>query len=254
MTAPAPRLCVATPCFGGNITHAYHVSMMNLAQELAAGGIGLSAVYTAGDSLITRARNRLVGQFLDDQDATHLMFIDADIGFTSAQVLRLLGSGHGVVGGIYPVKNVFWDRIATGDLMPDVREARSLEYVVGAGDAPEEDAHGFLKVEYVGTGFLMIARRVIERLCEAFPETRYYTDDSADKDFFKRNSAPTPRYALFESRVDAATGRYLSEDYAFCDLCRQVGEPIWADLRSRLDHIGFSTYSGDVWAKLGRGD
>lgn len=249
----APHLCVATPCFGGNLTHGYHTSMMALAADFAARGLGFSAIYTAGDSLITRARNRLLGEFLENPAFTHLMFIDADIGFTADQVLRLLGSGYGVVGGIYPLKNVFWDRVAPGDLPPEVREARSLEYVVGVGEAPEEDGRGFLKVEYLGTGFLMIARPVLERLCAAYPETRYFTDDSADKDFFRRNGAPTPRYALFETRIDPDTGRYLSEDYAFCDLCRRIGEPIWADLASRLDHIGFSTYSGDVAVKLGRG-
>ncbi|WP_448187673.1 hypothetical protein [Azospirillum sp. sgz301742] len=252
MSAPVPHLCVATPCFAGNITHAYHTSMMTLAAELSHRGVRFSAIYTAGDSLITRARNRLLGQFLENPEFTHLMFIDADIGFSTDQVLRLLNSGHGVVGGIYPLKNVFWDRIAPDGLPPDIREARSLEYVVGAGDSPEEDAQGFLKVEYVGTGFLLIARDVIERLCEAFPETRYYTDDSADKDFFQRGGTPSPRYALFETKIDTATGRYLSEDYAFCDLCHEIGEPIWADLQSRLEHIGFSTYSGDVAVKLGR--
>jgi hypothetical protein len=252
MSSPAPHLCVATPCFAGNITQAYHTSMMELPAEAAARRIGFSAIYTAGDSLITRARNRLVNRFLDQPLWSHLLFIDADIGFTPDQVFRLLDSGHGVVGGIYPLKNIFWERIASAALAPAARQACSLEYVVGAGNAPHEDAHGFLAVDYVGTGFLMIDRSTLERLCARFPETRYFTDDAADKDFFQRSSVATAKYALFDTRIDHRTGRYLSEDYAFCELCHEAGEQVWADLTSRLDHVGFSTFSGNVAARLGR--
>jgi hypothetical protein len=250
----APHLCVATPCFAGNITQAYHTSMMELAADMAARGIGFSAIYTAGDSLITRARNRLVNRFLAQPLWSHLMFIDADIGFSPDQVVRLLDSGHRVAGGIYPLKNVFWDRIAAGPMSAAARQARSLEYVGGSGDAPREDARGFLAVDYVGTGFLMIARPTLEHLCARFPETRYFTDDATDKDYFKRDGVRVPKYALFDTRIDHKTGRYLSEDYAFCELCREAGEQVWADLTSRLDHVGFTTFSGDVAVRLGRPD
>ncbi len=252
MPSLTPHLCVATPCFAGNITHVYHTSMMRLAAEAAERGIGFSAIYTAGDSLITRARNRLVNRFLEQPRWSHLLFVDADIGFEPDQAFRLLASGHGVVGGIYPLKNVFWDRIVPGPLTPAVREARSLEYVVGAGEAPHEDAHGFLAVDYVGTGFLLIARSALELLCARFPERRYFTDDAADKNFFQRSPDGAPKYALFDTRIDHKTGRYLSEDYAFCEMCREAGEEVWADLTSRLNHVGLATFSGDIAAKLGR--
>jgi hypothetical protein len=250
MSSPAPHLCVATPCFAGTLTQAYHVSMMALAAAAAERGIGFSAIYTAGDSLITRARNRLVNRFLEHPEATHLLFIDADIGFTPDQAFRLLDSGHRVVGGTYPVKNIFWDRVAPGTLAPEVRQACSLEYVLGLGAAPREDAQGFLSVRYVGTGFLLIARPTLELLCARFPQTRYFTDDAADAGFFQRRDPGSPKFALFDTRIDPDTGRYLSEDYAFCELCHVAGEQVWADLRSRLDHVGFATFSGDTAAKL----
>ena len=100
---------------------------MELASEAAARGIGFSAIYTAGDSLITRARNRLVNRFLGRPGLSHLLFIDADIGFSPDQAFRLLASGHSVVGGVYPLKNIFWDRIASGALTPSARQARSLD-------------------------------------------------------------------------------------------------------------------------------
>jgi hypothetical protein len=252
MSSPDVHLCVATPCFAGTLTHVYHTSMMELAAAAAARGIGFSAIYTGGDSLITRARNRLVNQFLEQKQWSHLMFIDADIGFTPDQVFRLLDSGHRIVGGIYPLKNVFWDRISPDERSASIRQARSLEYVIGVGSEPREDAQGFLAVDYVATGFLLMARPALEQLCVRFPDIRYVSDDAADKDVFRREDVKSVKYALFDTRIDHKTGLYLSEDYAFCALCREAGEPVWADLRSRLDHVGFATFSGDVAAKLGR--
>jgi hypothetical protein len=70
--------------------------------------------------------------------------------------------------------------------------------------------------------------------------------------FFRHSSRESPKYAMFDTRIDQKTGCYLSEDYAFCELCREVGEHVWADLKSRLNHVGFSTFTGDVGAKPGR--
>jgi hypothetical protein len=54
------------------------------------------------------------------------------------------------------------------------------------------------------------------------------------------------RFALFECMIDPATGTYLSEDFAFCKRWTDIGGEIWADLDSRLDHVGPSVFHGDV--------
>jgi len=46
--------------------------------------------------------------------------------------------------------------------------------------------------------------------------------------------------------IDPATGTYLSEDFAFCKRWTDIGGEIWADLESRLDHVGPSVFRGDV--------
>ena len=53
-------------------------------------------------------------------------------------------------------------------------------------------------------------------------------------------------YALFDCEIDAETGQYLSEDYAFCRRWRALGGEIWLDLRSRLTHIGPDHFRGDA--------
>ena len=42
------------------------------------------------ESLGTRARNTLVANFLDNDSFTHLLFIDADIGFEAKSLKRFL--------------------------------------------------------------------------------------------------------------------------------------------------------------------
>jgi hypothetical protein len=198
-----------------------------------------------GDALITRARANLVALFLSDPTATHFLFVDADIGFAPSQVFRLIESGGDVVAGVYPIKRVNWDkakRAITAD-RPNIAAA-SLDYVLEIED-PDHVAvvNGFARVRYAGTGFLMIRRHVLERMC-AHP-------DYASLRFSREHShdalAGNPhRFALFECMIDPATGTYLSEDFAFCKRWTDIGGEIWADLDSRLDHVGPSVFHGDV--------
>ena len=84
-----------------------------------------------GDALITRARANLVTLFLDDPAATHLLFVDADIGFTPDQVFRLIESGADVVAGFYPIKRVNWDKARRAiDAGRPKLAAASLDYVL----------------------------------------------------------------------------------------------------------------------------
>jgi hypothetical protein len=239
-----PRLVIGTPCYGGLVTSAYANSLMRLQGACIARGIDFEWLLLGGDALITRARADLVAHFLDKPEATHLLFIDADIGFAPEQAFRLMDFGAEMAACAYPSKAIDWARVArVVELKRAKPEAAALRYVFEVDD-PERivTRNGFAKARSVGTGFLMVQRGALEQLCAAHPELRYRrTSTSADL-----LTASPNRFALFECMIEPETGLYLSEDYAFCRRWTALGGEIWLDLQSRLTHVGAMAFAGDL--------
>jgi hypothetical protein len=248
MTVPpaapaAVNLVIATPCFGGQISVLYAASLFKLQRLLRAyKDVNLKLLFKDGDALITRARASLVSQFLDDPGATHLLFVDADIGFELEQVVRLIECGADMCAAVYPIKRIDWDKVRTTiETDRPNPAAAALQYVFEVDDpnAVVERA-GFVKVRYAGTGFLMIRRAALEKMCRHYPQLKYRRDHSIDAAAASEN-----RFALFDCMI-ADDGTYLSEDFAFCKRWVDMGGEIWADLNSKLNHVGPMTFCGDL--------
>jgi hypothetical protein len=239
----AVNLVIATPCFGGQISVLYAASLLKLQKLVRSyGDINLKILFKDGDALITRARASLVSQFLDDPSSTHLLFVDADIGFEPEQVLRLIECGAEMCAAIYPIKRIDWDKVKTTiEAARPNPAAAVLKYVFEVDDPNAVITKaGFVKVRYAGTGFLMIRRGALERMCAQYPQLQYKRDHSIDA-----ATASDRRFALFECII-GEDGTYLSEDFAFCKRWTAMGGEIWADLNSRLNHIGPMAFCGDL--------
>jgi hypothetical protein len=99
------RLHFCVPCYGGQLTEGFFISMLKFMN--AANQIGMS--YTVdtmvNESLITRGRNSLVAKFLCfEPRSTHLVFVDADIGFEPEEIIKLCLADKDVIGGLYPME------------------------------------------------------------------------------------------------------------------------------------------------------
>jgi hypothetical protein len=240
---PSVNLVVATPCFGSQISVLYAASLLKLQKLVRSySDFNLKILFKDGDALITRARASLVAQFLDDPSATHLLFIDADIGFEPQQVLRLIECGADMCAAVYPIKRLDWGRVKdTIEADRPNPAAAALQYVYEVDNpAAVTEKAGFIKVRYAGTGFFMIRREALERMCAHYPKLRFKRDHSLDA-----ASASDNRFALFECMI-ADDGTYLSEDFAFCKRWTDMGGEIWADLDSKLAHVGPLTFCGEL--------
>lgn len=171
-----------------------------------------------GDSLVARARNRIAAKFLAS-DATHLWFVDTDLIFSPEHLGRLLSHGTRITAGLYPKKQL------------------ALDWVFNGLPGEETQENGLRRVRYAGTGCLLIAREVLEKMRDAHPELAY-EPDSGDE--------PGTKWDFFSTGVwhDPVTGkgRYLSEDWYFCQRAIELGYDIWMDMEVVLKHVGECIY------------
>ena len=236
------HLFVATPCYGGLVTQRYMQSICGLLDAGRQSDLTVSVELLGYDSLITRGRNTLVTTFLDTPGATHLMFIDADIGFTTDQVARLLALDELVAAGAYPLKILHYDQ-AVGDRIRagEAFQTAQLHYVGTPCEGEQrEERDGFVTAEFAGTGFMLIKREALEQMIAAYPQTRF----TASHNRATPNPSPN-QYALFDCIIEPDTGHYLSEDYTFCKRWRSLGGKVWLDTKSSLIHIGPHEFVGD---------
>ncbi len=243
-TDRAPSLIVATPCFGGQVTSQYAASLLALQNAAASRGIGFRVLMLGGDALITRARANLVAHFLDDPGATHLLFIDADIGFSPDQVFRLIDFDAPVSAAAYPIKRIDWPKLAATLAEKRAKPESAALHYVAEFMPPDRIAvrDGFATVRYAGTGFLMIQRAALDQMIAAYPALRFQAQHGGPDPL-----ARSPhRSALFECLIDPETGIYLSEDFSFCRRWTDLGGVVWLDLGSCLDHVGPIVFQGNL--------
>ena len=244
-----PLIMIATPCFGGMLTQPYMLSVIKLMNYAAQkGGFNVGLKLLGYDALVSRARSTLVAAFMDVPEATHLLFVDADISFEPEQVHRLLEADKEFAGAFYPLKIMNWQGYAERANGGEPFEQAAFSYVgtLRTGEALAVDASGFATASYAGGGFQLLRRSVFEKMFAAFPQTHFRQSHA-----FPRPKTLSPNlYALFDCIIDEATGVYLSEDYSFCQRWRTIGGEIWLDLKSKLTHSGSHDFNGDFETRL----
>lgn len=161
------------------------------------------------DPSVERARNILTANFLET-DCTHILFVDADIGFSTEDVYRVSSHAEPIVGGMYPLKN----------LKPVV------EWCGNGLDGAAARTDGLSQVKYIGTGFLCIRREVFETLIARGVAEKYKQDFPPHREEF----------AFWTQGV--RDGRFLTEDWMFCQRCLELGIPVFADTAVLLKHAG----------------
>tara|TARA_B100001287_G_scaffold262491_1_gene252465 strand:- start:3122 stop:3946 length:825 start_codon:yes stop_codon:yes gene_type:complete len=240
----------ATPCYGGQIFESYLRGMIRLVHMLSVNQVQYLHSTIANESLVTRARNNLVAYFLST-DCTHLFFIDADIEFDPSSVISMLIKDEDVVLGAYPKKGINWtsiEKAVKGNIPLEKLEKFQAEYVLNFKFESEERRkagkltlnNGLIELLDGGTGFMCIKRSVIEKMINAYPETKYVNDINLGAEY--ENNC----YSLFDTMHCPDSNRYLSEDYTFCRRWQSLKGKIWLDPTVNLNHKGTHNFLGNI--------
>lgn len=247
------------PCYAGNLKTTTLVGMLKLYRYCFSNKIPIEFYFITNDALISRARNTIVARFMDDANfnGTHLLFIDSDIGFNENNIERLIKKDQDVVCGCYPQKKINWnDVVKEVDHNPEVRinpnllQSRALTYNLNIDNSKKviiED--GFCEVDEAATGMLLIKKEVFLRLKEKYPERKYSKKSSEIHLGYSSDNLYDFFSVGFYDHKDGES-RYLSEDYFFSRLWRDIDGKIFADLTAPLTHSGNMDFSGSAINKF----
>ena len=219
------RVHICMPCYGGQLTESTFMSFIKWANVARQLGIDWTVETMTNESLISRARNTLTAKFLHTKESTHLMFIDADIGWEPWHLLVMLNAQKDVIGGLYPMKSL------------------PIKWCVnGIPDADQNDPSGLIEVTKTGTGFLLIKRDVFDKL-NAHPAVKSFTNDIGLDPVLN---------IYMKTYFDTAVreNRYYSEDWTFCENWRDIGGQVWVDKRVLLKHTGTYVFDYQTQDKL----
>jgi len=240
------HIFIATPMYGGQCFGFYVQSVMQLQKLASQSNIDVSFSFMFNESLITRARNAMVHNFLKMEAATHLMFIDADIKFHPEQFFPMIDADKDIICGIYPKKEINWSSVKQA--MDNNVPAESLKNYTGSFVVNLVDYSGTVTVPIDqpveiwngGTAFMLIKREVFENLADKVPS---YTNNVVD---LGGSIKSDDIKEFFTTSIEEKTNILLSEDFHFCKVARDNGMKVWAAPWVQLAHIGTYAFEGQL--------
>ena len=207
---------IGIPTYDGKLSIKLAYTLAALMPVALKHGVTVHLGHVSGCSIITMARNSLVDQFLKTK-CTELLFIDADVIPTVDDIMRILAqsTGRDLTAGMYP------------------RRAKDkkffLDFYLDEKDELVFDG-AMMRVNRVGTGFMWVNRKVIEDI--ASRSQKYLSADGVGE-----------VSSVFEfSLMD---GKFIGEDYNFCDKAGMLGYEAWVDVEICLPHVGTEEFTND---------
>lgn len=236
---------ISTPMYGGMCTGFYAQSLLTFQKELNSQGMDCTFSFMFNESLITRARNALAHNFLKT-NATHLMFIDADIRFIPHQFVPMINADLDVICGLYPKKEINWGAVANavknGVKVEDLKwhTGSMVVNLVGGDVDTTVPINEPVEIKAGGTGYMLIKREVLEGLADKVPS---YTNNVMD---LSGGLKVEPIREYFATSIDPENNVLLSEDYHFCHVARRHGYKVWAAPWVQLAHLGSYLFEGGL--------
>ena len=247
------KLLVCTPMYGGACAGMFAKSVADLSALCTQYGIPLQFYFLFNESLITRARNYCCDEFMRSE-ASHMMFIDSDIGFNPQDVIALmslqtLDPNYEIIGGPYPKKCISWEKIkhavdkGVADADPNVLEKFVGDFVFNPKGGQQQIAISEpCEVLEIGTGFMMVTKDAMKKFATAYPQYMYKPDHVRTEHF----DGSREIMMFFQAEVDPVSKRYLSEDYWFCQKAQMANIKTWFCPWMKMQHVGTYIFSGSL--------
>jgi len=240
---------ISTPCYDAMMTMQYTISLLKLITFFNKNNIDYVIDFIGNESLIPRARNNSLHRFIKS-NYTHLFFIDSDIEFEPNAFIELLEFDKDVVCGAYPRKGYNWKKL----IYSLQNESNSNEQLFSRGldftfnpdygtDGKIIKSNNFIKVIHASTGFMLIKRDIIEKLCDIHKELEIISDDMTQQD--------KTHIGLFHCII--VNKQYLSEDYSFCHRVNNAGGEVWINISNNINHVGKHIFMSDIKNRINYG-
>lgn len=232
----------------GRVHTGFFKSMIGVTQALQNRRIPF-AIKTYEFSDLVVSRNYLMSYFLSHKNFTHALMADTDLEFDFEQIDRLLQFGEDFTCGIYPDRRMP-KRMLRGasETAQDIEDglAASAKYIMstslgGSINFVRRMRGDFATCTAAGGGFMLVTRNVVETMADegvarSLPrqgQMAIYKDAPRFHDFFSH---------ILSEDEDLLYG----EDQSFFRRWIQgCGGQVWADLRSRITHVGEFSFPGD---------
>lgn len=203
---PRPAVRVAVLSYTGEIAVETAAALLSSRDQCR------TVQWIVGDCSIPSARNKALADFLASEDDL-LVFVDADIAFTPADLAELIRLGgtnrhrrsSRIVGGLY-----------AGRLSGAVQWRPLPEH------RPGVRTHDLVEVEWVATGFMAIPREALLQIRLARRGRVYQREGRDERDYF-------PAGATLE-------GEWITDDVAFCRLARNAGVTVCGARQVTVSH------------------
>ena len=215
-----PKLFIATPAYDGKVYVDYCPSLIATLQVLDKAGIAYELGLENGDCYVAKARNKLARMFLDT-DCTHLLFVDADVGWDVSNIAQGMITNYDICLGAYPMKEDeprFPINLITDENGRVKNEGLNIEITMGP------------------TGFMCVRREVFEKIKANNPQLEYMAKpDVKEWNFF---------------HCDVMNRQWWGEDFDFCMKASKEGFGIWCYTDINFRHWGLEKWKGNCKAQL----
>lgn len=216
----AKDIFIFVPAFGQVITATTFLTTHAIRAHLGSKGIG-GGISTLSFPDIAELRSMATTIWFDTMpSSSHILFIDADMGFAPELISDMLMFDEPLIGAIYPQRKLplSWAGSGTGASVTQRR-----------GD--------FMEVEGVGFGCTLISRACIQAMIDKYPElidSRLHLHPAGET----LRQTGTNRLLRFFEKMDIPERGIVSEDLSFCIRYRQAGGLVWAAIGHKISHVG----------------